>query len=59
LYIPGAINLHIWLRKNGIESNKEAKKVSFKGAKKGEATSVAIIEEPVGRKLRRGLDSIR
>jgi|TARA_B110000003_G_scaffold71311_2_gene72650 hypothetical protein len=37
--------------------SKEAKKVSLRGARNGDATSVAIIEEPEGRKFKSGLDS--
>ena len=37
-----------------MDINKETKKVSLRGVKKGEATSVAIIEEFSGRNFCKG-----
>ncbi len=37
-----------------MDANKETKKVSLRGVRKGEATSVAIIEEFAGRKACKG-----
>tara|TARA_Y100001970_G_scaffold6965_1_gene7997 strand:+ start:1928 stop:2053 length:126 start_codon:yes stop_codon:yes gene_type:complete len=37
-----------------MDTNKETKKVSLRGVKKGEATSVAIIEELSGRNICKG-----
>tara|TARA_B100000965_G_scaffold255527_1_gene215204 strand:- start:668 stop:796 length:129 start_codon:yes stop_codon:yes gene_type:complete len=37
-----------------MDINRETKKVSLRGVKKGDATSVAIIEELAGRKACKG-----
>ena len=53
------MNFQIWFNKNGIDNSREVKKVSLRGAINGEATSVAIIEELPGRKLKRGFDKVK
>ena len=57
LYKPGAMKPQTWAKITGM-ARKTAKTIdNLKGVKKGDVTSVAIIEDPAGSKLLKGSET--